>query len=721
MVLSQIRKRDGKIVLFNRKKIANAIYKAIIANGSTDKNLAESIADKVVKVIESKYSDNNVPNVEHVQDVVEKVLIEEGHTTLAKSYILYREKRREIREEKETLLNIEKTMDEYLQRNDWRVNENANVDFSLGGLILYISGKITANYWLNNVYNKEVRSAHINGDFHLHDLSMFSGYSFYRNETIVVRKKSINKIYCLALEQLYNLVMAEVIEENGFEIKYTNDFEVLDENGWTDVKRVLRHKTDKKLLSFNTKNGHNLIITEDHPFIVLEEKKDIINCPRCSSNNIIKNRTNKGPIDYFKCKECNNNFSFKLNKIPNIKLRNTKLARNILMNDYTLTPNINLNLLKSKNLNSADGWFLGFFIAEGYFKQEYIAFELNKESLETEKLLDYLNLNNIHYILLNREKIIDLENSLQSVVREGVISVTIPINCLSNDLQASFSQIRAYSENKNLPIDFLNYGDDVIGGIVSVIIDGDGTIRNDDKWVSRATIRITSKTALSQIQTWLNLNNINSSLSTIDSFGERIFNGIKIESKKQLYSLSIYIPESIKEFFNECIKIDENFLYSKKNSNKKLFSEFRKIEEIKNDSEFVYDITTDSHTFLCNGLLTHNCAGWSLRQLILEGFGGVPNRLQTVPARHFDTLIGQMVNFLGTLQNEWAGAQAFSSFDTYLSAFVRHDNMNYKQVKQQMQRFIFNMATPSRWGSQSPFVNTTLDWIVPEDLANQPA
>ena len=98
-MLSQIRKRDGKIVLFNRKKIASAIYKAILANGSTDKNLAESIADNVAKVVESKYSDNNVPNVEHVQDVVEKVLIEEGHTTLAKSYILYREKRREVREE----------------------------------------------------------------------------------------------------------------------------------------------------------------------------------------------------------------------------------------------------------------------------------------------------------------------------------------------------------------------------------------------------------------------------------------------------------------------------------------------------------------------------------------------------------------------------------------------------------------------------------------------
>jgi ribonucleoside-triphosphate reductase len=276
MVLSQIRKRDGKIVLFNKEKITNAIFKAASSVGGTDKELAKKLADKVIEILESKYDDNNIPNVEHVQDIVEKILIEEGHAKTAKAYILYREKRRQVRETKHTLLDIEQTMDEYLQRSDWRVNENANVDFSLGGLILYISGKITANYWLNHIYNKEIRDAHVGGDFHIHDLSMFSGY----------------------------------------------------------------------------------------------------------------------------------------------------------------------------------------------------------------------------------------------------------------------------------------------------------------------------------------------------------------------------------------------------------------------------------------------CAGWSLRQLIVEGFGGVPNRLETVPAKHFDTIMGQMVNFLGTLQNEWAGAQAFSSFDSYLSAFVKHDKMDYKQVKQQMQRFMFNIATPSRWGTQCVPIDT---------------
>ena len=115
------------------------------------------------------------------------------------------------------------------------------------------------------------------------------------------------------------------------------------------------------------------------------------------------------------------------------------------------------------------------------------------------------------------------------------------------------------------------------------------------------------------------------------------------------------------------------------------------------------------------------CAGWSLKQLILEGLGGVPNKISSKPAKHLHTLCNQMVNFLGITQNEWAGAQAFSSFDTYLSAFVKKDNMNYKDVKQCIQSFVFGVNTPSRWGSQAPFTNITLDWVVPEDLKDMPA
>ena len=116
-------------------------------------------------------------------------------------------------------------------------------------------------------------------------------------------------------------------------------------------------------------------------------------------------------------------------------------------------------------------------------------------------------------------------------------------------------------------------------------------------------------------------------------------------------------------------------------------------------------------------MLSGYCAGWSLKQLIKEGLGGVPGKITSSPAKHLSTLCNQMVNFLGIMQNEWAGAQAFSSFDTYLSAFVKVDNLDYHSVKQCIQSFVYGVNTPSRWGTQAPFTNITLDWTVPNDLA----
>lgn len=118
-------------------------------------------------------------------------------------------------------------------------------------------------------------------------------------------------------------------------------------------------------------------------------------------------------------------------------------------------------------------------------------------------------------------------------------------------------------------------------------------------------------------------------------------------------------------------------------------------------------------------MLSGYCAGWSLRTLLTEGFNGVPGKVEAAPPKHLSSAVGQMVNFLGTLQNEWAGAQAFSSFDTYLAPFVRLDNMPYSEVLQNVQEFVYNLNVPSRWGTQTPFTNVTLDWTVPEDLRNE--
>ena len=120
-------------------------------------------------------------------------------------------------------------------------------------------------------------------------------------------------------------------------------------------------------------------------------------------------------------------------------------------------------------------------------------------------------------------------------------------------------------------------------------------------------------------------------------------------------------------------------------------------------------------------MLTGYCAGWSLKQLIKEGLGGITGKITSAPARHLSVLCNQMVNFLGIMQNEWAGAQAFSSFDTYLAPFVKVDNLSYGEVKKCIEAFIYGVNTPSRWGTQAPFSNITLDWTVPNDLAELPA
>ena len=175
MAIYKMRKRNGAIVSFDQAKIEHAIKRAIEAVGENDFSYVSDLASKVTQEVEKRIG-KEIPDVETIQDAVEQVLIAEGYAALAKAYIIYREKRNESREEKKVVIEVGNTMDEYLQQSDWRVNANSNQWYSLGGLILGISGKIVANYWLSHVYPAEVGNAHRNGDYHIHDLDMFAGY-----------------------------------------------------------------------------------------------------------------------------------------------------------------------------------------------------------------------------------------------------------------------------------------------------------------------------------------------------------------------------------------------------------------------------------------------------------------------------------------------------------------------------------------------------------------
>lgn len=174
--LHYIRKRDGRIVSFDPEKITEAIFKAAKAVGGSDREPAKKISDSLIGILEVIYKDDRIPTVENVQDLVEKMLIERGHAKVAKAYILYRDQHRKIREGKDLLNEGLQLIEQYLDRSDWRVNENSNMSYSLQGLNNHIASGITAKYWLERIYPPEIREAHVNCDIHLHDLGLLSAY-----------------------------------------------------------------------------------------------------------------------------------------------------------------------------------------------------------------------------------------------------------------------------------------------------------------------------------------------------------------------------------------------------------------------------------------------------------------------------------------------------------------------------------------------------------------
>lgn len=175
MAVSKIQKRNGEIVNFDSTKIKDAIFAAAKSVGGTDEVRATKLSKIVTEIINETYG-VGIPSVEDIQDIVEKVLIEEGHAKTAKSYILYRKKHEEIREVRNLFMDAEQMVEEYVNLEDWRINENSNMGFSLQGLNNHIVESITQKYWLNKIYNKEARDSHIKGDLHIHDLGLLAPY-----------------------------------------------------------------------------------------------------------------------------------------------------------------------------------------------------------------------------------------------------------------------------------------------------------------------------------------------------------------------------------------------------------------------------------------------------------------------------------------------------------------------------------------------------------------
>ena len=174
--ITKIQKRDGTIVDFDQSKITNAIFKAVTAAGQGDGEVSKKVSDKTVEFLSRRFKEGEIPTVEQIQDIVEEVLVLENLVETAKSYILYRERRRQIREAVKIVDESVEMVDKYIQETDWQVKENANMAYSLQGLNEYVKSAVTKKYWLNKIYPQEIREAYQNGEMHIHNLDSLATY-----------------------------------------------------------------------------------------------------------------------------------------------------------------------------------------------------------------------------------------------------------------------------------------------------------------------------------------------------------------------------------------------------------------------------------------------------------------------------------------------------------------------------------------------------------------
>lgn len=254
MGIKKVQKRNGEIVDFNPSKIERAIFGAAKAVGGKDEILAQRLTKMVVEIINETNS-ADIPSVEDIQDTVEKILIEEGHAKTAKAYILYRKKHEEIREVKNLFMDAESMIEEYVSLEDWRVNENSNMGFSLQGLNNHIVESITSKYWLHKIYKKELRDAHTQGDLHIHDLGLLAPYccgwdleAFLRHGFKGAKGKLESKApkhFESALGQLVNLLYTLQGESAGAQAvssidTYLAPFIYYDNLSYTQVKKALQ-------------------------------------------------------------------------------------------------------------------------------------------------------------------------------------------------------------------------------------------------------------------------------------------------------------------------------------------------------------------------------------------------------------------------------------------------------------------------------------------------
>jgi anaerobic ribonucleoside-triphosphate reductase len=698
MSIAKVTKRTGRVVPFDRRRIEKAIYAAARAVGNGGgKPWAETISWAVTGILEERFGQNgHPPHVEEIQDVVEEVLIKSGHPQVAKAYILYRQKRAEARATQRMLMDTEKLVDDYLQKLDWRVNENSNMNYSLQGLNFYLASSIAARYWLHKIYPAEVQQAHSDGDMHIHDLGMLSGYTYYGKEVVVFR--DAEGIRLTSFEQLYANCpepAACLNEADGAFAKYPRDSFVLDKDGWTRVVRLVRKHKNKPMRFIKNRGGRSVIVTDDHPMITADgETLAARITPRTDTlytadmGRLLASETLFSTYEIDLLAELHKagvtrfgRDKVYFNGVPLADLDVAQAGEGVI---HTSTRTIPRRIPLTTEL----GYFVGFVLAEGYLSYD----------IDTPRTISVSQKNPGPLHEINRPLIaLGIPGCISHPHGSDMYELQVK-NVFLRFLFERVFGIQPDARCKSLPVLTLHYSLDFVKGMLAGILDGDGSIASNGTSI---TVRVSARTLLEQMAYVFHLLGATPRDRNIEGVGtRRTYKGREIVQRFPLYGLSfrktaeLALPSSL--FQSAAVSSS-----AWQDETRDAWHVVLNNEPTDIPDDEIYDITTESGTLIVNGMWNHNCAGWDLQDLLIQGFGGVPAKIESRPPKHLRTALGQLVNFFYTLQGEVAGAVAVSNFDTLLAPFVRYDKLDYTGIKQAVQEFVYNINVPTRVGFQS--------------------
>jgi ribonucleoside-triphosphate reductase len=691
-MIRKIRKRDGKITDFNPIQITNAIWKAAQAVGGKDYKKSIELTDRVLERLEKELKKGEIPTVEQVQDLVEKTLIEEGHARTGKAYILYRKQHQDMREIGGLLKDID-VVDDYLSMMDWKVQENSNMSYSLQGLNVYATENIISHYWLNKIYPPEIGDAHKQGSYHIHDLGTLGAYTYYGKETIIAKKDG--KIIITSFQDLYkklNDPEQTLSKKDEATAKYPKNIEVLDKDGWTKIYRVVKKAKQKNMHYIKNEGGRSVIVTEDHPMLTGngEEKqakhvqKENDTLLTVDLQKLLQNEKLFYKKHLYLAKELYDRGvkNFWIEGMPLIDYK--EYSNNLEINGIISTSNNAESLPNKIELTEKLGYLIGFYIAEGTMGPHRISI-IQKNIPENQTIIDKLT-----------EAAYQLGCRIYTKTKNDLLELRIVNTTLVRYLLTAVFNLEGRSQEKRLPDEILTYNQDFIRGIIAGIIDGDGSINTSKTTLA---IRTASRTMLEQTAQVMNILGFTARDRNLQGVGTtRIYNGREITQNYPLYGISFRTLTNTlpSQLYQTAQMSTKAWRAEGPGWHKVLNNEPTQIMD-----DYIYDITTETSTLIVNGMWNHNCVGWDLKDILLLGFKGVSGKIESKPAKHFSTALMQIVNYLYTLQGEAAGAQALSNFDSLLAPFIKYDGLKYKDVKQEMQKFLFNMNVPTRVGFQS--------------------